>query len=265
MDRLFAAQHSSHAGDPGTMKAYTRYYRRDRAATIETQHGARRSAMEVLPILFDLLPVRSMVDVGSGVGTWLSVARELGIEDVLGVDGPYVSPELLQIPVANFHPHDLTTPLTLPRRFDVALSLEVGEHLPAAASHVYVASLTTLAPVVLFSAAIPFQPGDHHVNCQWPEYWADLFAQHGFYPVDCIRRRVWSNPRVEYWYRQNTILFANKEALDANERLREEQVRTDVSQLSVVHPDRYLEFWNKSAPEKLLYLLKRAVRGTWTP
>jgi SAM-dependent methyltransferase len=247
------------------MKTYTRYYRRDRAATIESQRGARRSASEILPILFGLLPVRSVVDVGSGVGTWLSVAQQLGVEDVLGVDGSYVSRDLLQIPVNRFYPHDLTRPLTLPRRFDVALSLEVGEHLPSTAAQVYVASLTSLAPVVLFSAAIPFQPGDHHINCQWPDYWANLFREHGFHPVDCIRRRVWSNPNVEYWYRQNTVLFANDDALEANERLREERSRTELSQLSVVHPDRYLEFWNKSARGKLLYFLKRAVRGTWTP
>jgi SAM-dependent methyltransferase len=247
------------------MKAYTRYYRRDRAATIEAQRGARRSAMEILPIVFDLLPVRSVVDVGSGVGTWLSVAQELGVKDVLGVDGSYVSTELLLIPVSQFHPHDLTKPLSLPRRFDLALSLEVGEHLPATASSAYVASLAALAPVVLFSAAIPFQPGDHHINCQWPEYWAALFAQHGFLPVDYIRKRVWSNANVEYWYRQNVILFVNHEALAASERLREAQARTDLTQLSVVHPERYLEFWNKSARDKLIYFLKRAVRGTWTP
>jgi hypothetical protein len=247
------------------MKAYTRYYRRDRAATIEAQRGALRSAMEILPIVFDLLPVRSMVDVGSGVCTWLSVAQELGVQDVLGVDGSYVSPDLLMIPVAQFHSHDLTTPLSLPRRFDLALSLEVGEHLPAAASSVYVASLTGLAPVVLFSAAIPFQPGDHHVNCQWPEYWAALFAQHGFQPVDYIRKRVWSNPNVEYWYRQNTLLFVNQDALAASPRLREAQASTDLTQLSIVHPERYLEFWNKSLRDKMIYFLKRAVRGTWTP
>lgn len=247
------------------MKAYTRYYRRDRAATIQSQAGARRSAREVLPLLFALLPVRSLVDVGSGVGTWLSVAQDLGIEDVLGVDGSYVSRDLLQIAVDRFHPHDLTTPLTLPRRFDAALSLEVGEHLPEAAAPVYVASLASLASVILFSAAIPFQPGDHHINCQWPDYWAALFRRHGFFPVDCIRKRVWSNANVEYWYRQNMILFANDEALDAHERLRAEQSDTNLEQLSVVHPERYLEFWNKSARAKMIYFLKRAVRGTWTP
>jgi SAM-dependent methyltransferase len=247
------------------MKTYTRYYRQDRAETIQSQLGVRRSALELLPILFEMLPVRSIVDVGSGVGTWLSVARELGIEDVLGVDGSYVNRDLLQIPVDRFHPHDLTTPLSLPRRFDVALSLEVGEHLPARAAPVYVASLASLAPVVLFSAAIPFQPGDHHVNCQWPDYWADLFRQHGLHPVDCIRRRVWSNANVEYWYRQNTLVFATEAALASNERLREEQARTELAQLSVVHPERYLEFWTKSARGKLIFFLKRAVRGTWTP
>jgi hypothetical protein len=247
------------------MKRYTGYYRRSRAATVETQHGARRSAREILPIVMDLVKPHSVVDVGAGVCTWLSVAIELGIDDVVGIDGPYVRPELLQIPREKFVPHDLTTPLTYPRTFDLAISLEVGEHLPEASSQVYVDTLTGLAPVVLFSAAIPFQPGEHHVNCQWPDYWVERFRRRGFHPVDAIRKRVWNNDAVEYWYVQNTILFVQDDHLQRSERLKQEHATTNAGQLSLVHPRRYVEFWDKSARQKLAFLLKRVLTGGWTP
>jgi SAM-dependent methyltransferase len=240
---------------------YTRYYRRDRAATIEAQQGARSSAREILPILFDLVDVRSIVDVGSGVGTWLSVATELGVEDVVAVDGSYVPRDLLLIAPDKFVPHDLTTPLVLGRSFDVALSLEVGEHLPAESAQVYVDSLTALAPVVLFSAAIPFQPGDHHINCQWPEYWAERFRANAFHPVDCIRRRVWNSDKVDYWYIQNTLLFVRDDYLEQHERLKSEYAATNLGQLSLVHPRRYTEFWSKTDRERMLYLLKGMVKS----
>ena len=63
----------------------------------------------------------------------------------------------------------------LERKFDLAISLEVAEHLKSSSSEDFVQSLTTLAPMILFSAAIPHQGGLHHINEQWLEYWGDLF------------------------------------------------------------------------------------------
>jgi len=98
------------------------------------------------------------------------VFAEAGITDYLGVDGSYVPADMLLIPRDRFLAHDLTQPLQLPDRYDLAVSLEVAEHLPASCAEAFVESLTNLAPVVFFSAAVPFQGGTTHVNEQWPEY-----------------------------------------------------------------------------------------------
>jgi SAM-dependent methyltransferase len=202
--------------------------------------GATRSAEIVLPILLKLLPVHSAVDVGCGDGSWLATLQKLGISDILGIDGDYVQPELLQIPPGRFQPMDLTKPFHLNATFDLAMSLEVAEHLPSASASILVNSLTKLAPAVLFSAAIPSQGGEHHLNEQWPEYWAELFQQQGFIAVDCIRKRIWQNASVEFWYIQNTILYVRRDLLERSAALTAEYQRTEGAQLSLVHPRQYI-------------------------
>jgi hypothetical protein len=59
----------------------------------------------------------------------------------------------------------------------------------------------------LFSAAVPGQTGDGHVNEQWPDYWIDKFKQQGYSFADIIRPAVWENEDVLWWYAQNTFLF----------------------------------------------------------
>lgn len=172
------------------------------------------SARVILPLLLAHVAPRSVVDVGCGVGPWLKACAELGIDDHLGLDGDYINPSQLMIPAGNFTARDLNQPIRLDRRFDLCLSLEVGEHLPADRAAAYVQDLTRLADVVLFSAAIPYQGGTAHVNEQWPEYWAILFARCGFTAIDVIRPQVEADTRVCAWYRQNTLVFAAPAALD---------------------------------------------------
>ena len=52
-------------------------------------HTARRSAEVLLPHAMSANSPASVVDVGCGQGTWLAVWRELGIDDVTGLDGSY--------------------------------------------------------------------------------------------------------------------------------------------------------------------------------
>jgi hypothetical protein len=67
--------------------------------------------------------------------------------------------------------------------------------------------LCELAPVVLFSAAVPGQGGHGHVNEQWPAYWVERFSSLGFHCSGALRWRFWRDERVEHWYAQN-LLFA---------------------------------------------------------
>ena len=206
----------------------------------QMRDGAVRSAEAVVPLVLELLPVRSVLDVGCGDGSWLSVFQKLGVDDILGIDGEYVTGDLLQIPQDRFRAVDLTKPFSVGRVFDLAISLEVAEHLPAESALAFVESLTRQAPLVLFSAAIPKQGGNHHLNEQWPDYWVKLFQGHGYLPVDFLRRRIWQNDAVEWWYAQNALLFAQPKLLESNAPLKAEFERTNPAQLSLVHPKQYL-------------------------
>ena len=203
--------------------------------------GARSSARRIVPVVHALTGARRVVDVGCGSGAWLSVWMEHGVE-VLGVEGPHISPGSLDVPSELIHRHDLTQPLVLDEPFDLATSLEVAEHLPIEVAEDFVASLAGLAPLILFSAASPHQGGRDHVNEQWPSWWARHFAAHGYVPVDCVRRRVWSDPDVEWWYAQNTLLYVAEDALSSTPSLQRELELVGTGQLDIVHPTRYLEW-----------------------
>jgi SAM-dependent methyltransferase len=199
--------------------------------------GFNASARTVIPKLLELLEPASIIDVGCGTGTWLRVAQDEGIEDVFGLDGPWVRVEDLEIPAERFRSTDLTAPSDLERIFDLVLSLEVAEHLPLAKAEGFVDFLTTLGPVVVFSAAAPEQGGTGHTNEQWPAYWSQLFARRGFEAVDCLRDVFWENEAVEWWYRQNLLLFGQPAALDALPDLRDHPNRGRVPH-SLIHPRR---------------------------
>jgi hypothetical protein len=135
---------------------------------------------------------------------------ELGVTDVVGVDGGYVDREKLAIPAGAFRVADLSREWAIGRRFDLAQSLEVAEHLPESAARPAVEQLCGLSDVVLFSAARPGQGGEMHVNEQEPEYWAALFGQNGFAMFDWLRPALARDRRVEPWYRYNSFLYANE-------------------------------------------------------
>ncbi len=199
------------------------------------QAGALSSARVVVPMVLDLVPAQRTIDVGCGNGAWPRVFMDCGVADARGVDGPWVAPEQLLIPRDRFRSLDLTADLPLDERYDLASSLEVAEHIPADAGDRLVRTLTRLAPVVLFSAAIPGQGGVNHVNEQWPEYWAERFAALGYAAVDCLRRRIWDDLRVRWWYAQNLLIFASEEGLERNPRLKE-AAQTPADLRRVVHP-----------------------------
>jgi SAM-dependent methyltransferase len=196
---------------------------------------AAQSAAVVVPVILERFAPRSVVDIGCGTGAWLEVFAACGVTDYIGVDGAYVlDRDDLRIPPDHFVAADLEKPLVLDRRFDVALSLEVAEHLAPEAAELFVAGLAAAARIVVFSAAIPGQPGFHHVNLQWPAYWARLFADQGMRPADLIRPLIWEDERVEWWYRQNMFVFAD-EAMFACMAVAEADLR------AVVHPEMHAE------------------------
>lgn len=169
--------------------------------------GSHNSAQRILPIVFDAVRPRSVVDVGCGVGTWLDVARALGASTV-GYEGEWVKGLPPTYPGIAIHAADLERRLEASQTFDLAISMEVAEHLTPGRADSFVADLVALAPHVLFSAAVPGQGGNNHINEQWQSYWADRFAAHGYGPRDIVRPKVKDDGGVAYWYRQNAVLYS---------------------------------------------------------
>lgn len=196
------------------MEAETRPYIYDRDFFTYIEDGARRSAQAIVPLIGELLGVRSVLDVGCGRGVWVGEWRRRGVADVLGVDGAYVDTERLAIPVDSFVKHDVAQPFDLRRRFDLVQCLEVGEHIQEASAETLMDNVTTHGDAILFSAAVPGQGGEFHVNEQPYGYWRDKFAARGFRTFDWLRPRIQHLTAIEPWYRYNALLFVRGAALD---------------------------------------------------
>jgi SAM-dependent methyltransferase len=204
--------------------------------------GSRTSARAVIPIVRELVRPTSVLDVGCGIGTWLAEWIKQDVTDVLGLDGEYVDKTALVIEPAKFVPTDLQKRFSLGRKFDLVECLEVAEHLDEAYADLFIESLASHGDTILFSAAIPGQGGTHHVNEQWQSYWIEKFSRSGFKVYDVVRPRIWADPRIEAWYRQNIFLFSRDRVFEAPETF-----------IDLVHP----ELWKIATDHKAYYKARR--------
>lgn len=215
----------------------------------------QRAAQEIVPFVMNLVNPKSVVDVGCGIGTWLKIFKENGVQSVVGLDGAYHEKNVIMQNLSDTEfvevnlEDEYTTILNVLHAkhqavnrlmFDLVISLEVAEHLHEKYADSYIDLLTTLSGCILFSAAIPKQGGDGHVNEQWPTYWVDKFAKKGYKVYDVIRPRFWNNVHVETWYKQNMLLFVKEgeHYKDIKNRLIEQCAATHL--LNIVHPDLFM-------------------------
>jgi SAM-dependent methyltransferase len=203
------------------------------------------AAEQVLPVLFEIYKPSSILDVGCGLGNWIEVAKKISGAEIKGVDGDYVDRRLLKIEENEFVECDLTKPFDLNRKFDLAICLEVAEHLPEASAEGFIKSITNHSDVIMFSAALPGQGGQNHINEQWPSYWQEHFDNCGFEMIDFFRFKIWNNPKIEYWYKQNLFLVVRKgHKIAKNE--------AEIA-YSLVHPE-LLELIHEQYQNKILLL-----------
>lgn len=167
----------------------------------------------IVPLLIDYFEPKSVVDVGCGIGTFLRVFKEHGIDDLLGIDGTWVNRELLSKNIQQdiFHAANLEELYSINRKYDMAICLEVAEHIKESSAHVIVETLVGLSDIIIFSAAIPEQGGQNHINEQWPQYWQELFEKYNYVMLDVLRPVLWDKKDVFWWYKQNIFVIVKKE------------------------------------------------------
>lgn len=176
--------------------------------------GSLRSAVKYVDFVSTIYRPKSVADLGCGRGTWLKAFKDKGAAKVVGYDGPWNTQNNMVDQAIEFHSVDLNKPIDTgnTERFDLAMSLEVAEHLEASSASNFVDSLTRLSDVVLFSAAFTQQGGTNHINEQPHTYWAQLFALRDYVPYDLFRPLFWGDEEVEFWYQQNIFLYVKKNA-----------------------------------------------------
>ena len=221
------------------------------------QDQSRASAGVYAELFFAHFEPQSVVDVGCGVGSWLD-AFSAGGAKTLGIDGDWVDTKMLFPGVNEFLVHDLDSPLTgLKRRFDLAISVEVAEHLVPSSSESFVESLTMLSDTVIFGAAIPNQGGTNHINERNQSFWASLFIERGYEVFDFFRPSVFGHDHVAFWYQQNTFLYVRARS-EGEHVLRDANLvpLSNVSFMDAVHPKL---FSIRSEPVRGMTLLKRVL------
>ena len=148
----------------------------------------------------------SIIDLGCGAGQYVSTLNNAGII-CDGLDGNPRTPEITngECGIA-----DLSEPLTLGKKYDWVLSLEVGEHIPNKYESIFLENINNAAHLgIVLSWAIKGQGGYGHVNERDNKYiQAKIKKFNYFYKKDAsllLRSRA-SLP----WFKNTLMVFQSR-------------------------------------------------------
>lgn len=236
----------------------------DESFYLRQQEGSEKLAVKITEHLTKFYKPKTIIDIGCGRGSWLSAFADENITKRIGVDGPWNSQNDMLDQRIQFFPSDLAHPenITVEGRFDLAMSLEVAEHLPPESSNAFVKALVKYSDVILFSAAYEHQGGNAHINERKHSFWAELFAHEGYVPFDLFRPVFWGDPDVRFWYQQNCFLYVEK-----NSKLISDLEKRNVTPLknlqfmNCINPRLYARYTKPPFIERGMLKLKAKVRN----
>lgn len=172
----------------------------------------RHDAESVINTLVGMYSPSSVIDFGCGVGLYLSFFQQKGIT-VQGVEGATKALNYSKIDKNLIEIHDLQKPYEPTEFYDLALCIEVAEHLPEEAADTLVDSLCKSTNTIFFTAATPGQGGTHHINEQPRQYWIEKFRDNNYKldkkDMELIRKQV--NIKETNWVLENMFVFKNCE------------------------------------------------------
>ena len=155
----------------------------------------------------------SITDYGCANGLYLEPFYNAGCV----VQGYEVSTDALEdavVPVEYISIIDQSEILN-PQKTDLALCIEVMEHIPEESAEFAISNLTKMSDTIIFTAAIPGQGGKGHINCQPKEYWVDMMAKFSFVPDMVMREIIVASALSGYhmgWFINNLIVFRKEQS-----------------------------------------------------
>jgi len=170
------------------------------------------AAKKIIPVLLEIIDLPSSVlDLGGGTGGWCAAFKEQGVSEIYCIDHPTARESKLLVEQSEFEACDLDEELPTVRDVDLALCIEVMEHLPPERATRAIEYLAECSELIVFSAAVPRQGGTGHINERWPTYWETVFKDLGYDCFDCVRPAIIKKSNIPYWIRQNIRIFATPE------------------------------------------------------
>jgi hypothetical protein len=164
----------------------------------------------IFSIFFRAIKVASIKDIGCGNGIWLRQTLEIGsVKNRIGYDLPSALESAA--PFSNkdivFNEINLESKNYDFMSTDLALCLEVAEHVSSESAVRLIESICRSSKYVIFSAATPGQGGYNHINERSFNYWVSLFEANGFVGFDVFREKIQQDHRIPFFYRNNVFLF----------------------------------------------------------
>lgn len=153
--------------------------------------------------------IRSMVDVGCGPPGMVYYALSKGVASV-GIDGDPTIARDCPVVIE----HDYARGPLLVDEFDLGWAVEFVEHVEEQYIPNFMATFRC-CKYVFITAAVPDQPGYHHVNCQWGDYWIARFREHGFTIHQEATAGVREHSNMWSRFTQNTGLVFVREPLNS--------------------------------------------------
>ena len=139
-------------------------------------HGFKTNTDKpVFDHIVDKFNIKSMVDIGCGIGGMQELAEEKNVK-WYGIDGDNLVIETTENTL--LHDFTLSSP-NISMDFDLAWSVEFLEHVNEEYMDNYM-QIFQKSTYICCTAAPPGTPGHHHVNCKDLNYWIDAFSQYGF-------------------------------------------------------------------------------------
>ena len=200
------------------------------------------SAIKYMLEITSKMKVTSMIDLGAGVGSWLKAGNHLNVSKLTGVEKYYENTLDFDVQILE---QDICKPIY--EKFDLAISIEVAEHLNPKMSKIFIDNITSCSDVVLFGAGSIFQSGDAHMNCRNNSYWVELFKNRGYECIDFFRAKFWNDESISKDYVQNTFLYIKENSKYGNTF--KSEILFDIDHPSLINA----HYLNKFRKNKILF------------